>query len=448
MATSIRRECERRLGLLLGDSYANGTSNIAKLRDLYAETDEESETVIRVRRSLYAPGAGSKTGDPDSLDGMMTGLGDTGVIAQVKGALSNVAKLIGNITNDGLIDVLTIDLFGFSRGAAAARHAANDILSGSGGALGQALAANGIQWPERVSIRFIGLFDTVAGIVNIREGDYTASNDSNSPVKLYLDPTTISSVVQFTATDECRENFALNSLCHPDGTFPVNFREIELPGVHSDIGGGYHDNQTEHCSLSPTLTINGSDTAWPEQTPQWDNLETLKSVADAEGWIGPQNIPLPTGEHASIKIQKTVREHPAPDGRVDLDLKLHRQVLGGLSQVYLHCMHELAIRAGVPLNNIRTAKSAAAIPEELDLAHRLIREQIRQGRSQPVLPPIQNAFLKQRYVHRSDHYNLPEFLVGDTIWRSEIPFSNAIFLSPFRPTADRKRSIYSNKPET
>ena len=32
-----REECERRMGLLMGDSYANAATNVAKLRDLYME---------------------------------------------------------------------------------------------------------------------------------------------------------------------------------------------------------------------------------------------------------------------------------------------------------------------------------------------------------------------------------------------------------------------------
>lgn len=287
-------ECEHRLSLLLGDSYANGTSNIAKLWNLYPEAKNETESALTQSFPVYAPGAGSKTGANDSLKGMATGLGGTGIIAQTEKAFSDVALRASGIAGGGIIDDLTIDLFGFSRGAAAARHAANEIIKGSEGELGQAFAANGVPWPENVTVRFLGLFDTVAGIINIRDGDFAPSNDRNAPIDLYLDPATISTAVQLTAIDECRENFALNSICNPDGTLPNNFREIALPGVHSDIGGGYHDSQTERLLLHPTLNVNGSATTWPEQTPQWDNLSELKAEADVEGWVGPQSIPFQT----------------------------------------------------------------------------------------------------------------------------------------------------------
>jgi len=437
-------ECERRLVLLLGDSYANGTSNVAKLGDLYPDAVDETDTTITHRFPVYAPGAGSKTGAPDSLEGMATGLGETGVIEQVKKVFSEIARRTAELVSDGKIEELTVDLFGFSRGGAAARHAANDIASGSGGELGQAFTARNIQWPERVTIRFVGLFDTVAGIVNIQSGDLSPGNDRNAPVNLYLDPGIASTVVQFTATDECRENFALNSLCNPDGTLPGNFREIALPGAHSDIGGGYHDSQTEQLLLYPTLTIDGSNTAWPEQTIQWDNLATLKAAADAEGWVGPESLPLPSGGPASLEIHKTVREPPVPDGQVDLDLKLHREVGGGLSQVYLHCMYGLARSEGVPLKDISSSKSATKIPKELDLAHRILSEQVLKGSNQPKLPPVQTELLKQQYVHHSDHYNLLEYLVWDIMVRWE--FTLPAF-APFRPAPNRKRIVHANKPE-
>lgn len=440
-------ECEHRLSLLLGDSYANGTSNIAKLRDLYTETRDETETEINIRRRVYVPGAGSKTGERDSLEGMMTGLGETGVIAQVGRAFSEVAFRASEVANDNIVDVLIIDLFGFSRGAAAARHAANDIASGPNGKLAQAFSANGIPWPEQVTIRFLGLFDTVAGIVNIRNGDFTPSNNRNSPINLYLSPSTVANAVQFTAIDECRENFALNSLYHPDGTLPDNFREIALPGVHSDIGGGYHDSHTERLLLHPRLSIKGSAAAWPEQTMQWDNLATLKVAVETEGWIGPKSLPLPQGEPASLSVHKSVRELPEPYSRVDLELILLRQVRGELSQVYLHCMHSLAKQAGVPFGKMDPTDSATAIPTELDSIQGVLWEQIWHGSNQPKLPTSQNNLLKQRYIHHSDHYNPHEFIMFDTIVRSDTPFATATFLSPFRPTQNRKRIVYGNKPD-
>ncbi len=434
-------ECERRLALLMGASYANGTSNVAKLSDLYSETKFETDSAVIHRFPVYTPGAGSKTGAPDSLWGMATGLGETGVIEQVNSTFNDFAEQAAPRIGDGLIDELTVDLFGFSRGAAAGRHAANDVSIGAEGMLGKKLAKIGIKWPRSVKIRFIGLFDTVGGIVNISGGDLSAANSKNAPVNLYLAPNIAEAVVHFTAIDECRENFALNSLRASDGSLPDNFREFILPGAHSDIGGGYHETATEEVSLHSLLTIEGSATAWPEKTIQWDNLAALAKATKAAGWIGPQCLPLSNGEAASLEISKKFREHPAPDGRVDLDLKMKRKVLGELSHVYLHCMYDLAKQIGVPFEKMDPSEDSTLISDELNSVYKVIFEAITDGNPQPYLTAQQIALLKQRYIHHSDNFNLIEFLVGDTILRAEPP------LNPMRPAPNRQRIIHANHAE-
>ncbi|WP_168203189.1 T6SS phospholipase effector Tle1-like catalytic domain-containing protein [Marinobacter fonticola] len=434
-------ECERRLALLLGASYANAESNIAKLRDLYVERELESRDVTTRSFRVYVPGPGSKTGGSDSLAGMATGLGETGVIAQVKKAFSELAKLAADAAGGAAIDCLTLDLFGFSRGAAAARHAAFEIGRGSNGELGRSLAGYGIRWPSEVNIRFVGLFDTVAGIVNIAEGDFAAGNARNAPVNLYLDPVKVQTAVHLTALDERRANFALNSLQNPDGSLPTNFREIELPGAHSDIGGGYQDSQTEDLLLSPVLTLDDSRTEWPEQTLEWDNLATLKQVAESEGWIGDYSLNLPPGEPPIVEIQKAVDKHPTPYGRVDLSLRMKREVRGDYSRISLKLMHSLAETAGVPINAISTATFDDDLPKDLDPIYKKWFEEVSQGNDALEISAGDRALIKQRYTHRSDHYNLAEFLAWDTFIAIEVPFDS---LSPFRPAKDRKRIIHFN----
>lgn len=213
-------------------------------------------------------------------------MGETGVIEQVKRAFSDLADFIKVSINDETLASLTIDLFGFSRGAAAARHAANQIAEGPGGGLGQAMSKRGLELPAHTKIRFIGLFDTVAGIVNPLNGDFSPSNASNEPLDIRLDSGIAERVVQLAAANEKRANFALNSLRTPDGALPSNFTEFVLPGAHSDIGGGYQEDEVERVVLSPTLSIEGSDTKWPKQTMKWDNLASLQHQVSSEGWVG------------------------------------------------------------------------------------------------------------------------------------------------------------------
>src|SRR5690606_26153134 len=148
------------------------------------------------------------------------------------------------------IERLTLDIFGFSRGAAAARHFANEVLKGPTGTLGQALAAQGIPWPQQVEIRFVGLFDTVAAIVNPVNGDFSPHNAQNDPVNINLSPERIRHVVQLAARDEHRHHSSLHSLRSADGSLPANFREWALPGAQSVIGGGYLLLDTENLLIA------------------------------------------------------------------------------------------------------------------------------------------------------------------------------------------------------
>lgn len=427
-----RAECEQRMGLMLGDSYANAASNVAKLWDLYVEDEKEEEGTSTYRFSVYAPGAGTKTGEDDVLYSAATGLGEAGVMAQVDYAFSQLALSVKEVLQDlpadlldKPIDKLTLDLFGFSRGAAAARHVAHEISQGEIGLLAQTLADSGILWPKTVEIRFVGLFDSVAAIVNLAAGDVLAHNNRNHPVKLYLDPGKVGQAVHLTAAHEHRRNFALNSLRSRDGSMPANFREIALPGVHSDIGGGYGDSQREDVLVSLRLQVTRDRLSRPDQTLQWDNLEARRQQMEAAGWIGPYNLPVRQSEQlqawpkdqgpegpARLDIVTLRHEHPAPDGRVELVLRMLRQVRGEYSQVALRLMHRLATDSGVPLQDIDTKKTDNTLPEELIPILQQILEQVEQGSDAPSLATEYEHLLLQRYIHYSAHYNAIETLVA------------------------------------
>ncbi|MDL0431244.1 DUF2235 domain-containing protein [Marinobacter sp. TBZ242] len=422
-----REECEWRLSMLMGGSYANAVSNVAKLWDLYPENELESDGIITYRRTAYAPGAGTKTGDSDVLYGAATGMGEAGVIQQVKHAFAQLALRLREDLQGRAIDRLTLDLFGFSRGAAAARHAAHEINLGKSGLLAKILLENGILWPEHVEIRFVGVFDSVAAIVNPLAGDLLAHNDRNHPVKLYLDPGKVGQAVHLTAAHEHRKNFALNSIRNRDGSLPANFREITLPGAHSDIGGGYGDSQREEVLLSPMLQIPRNRMRWPERTSQWDNLEVQRQQVVSEGWVGPYNLPVQQSDQlqarpndlgsegpASLEIVTRSHEHPAPDGRIELVLRMLRQVRGDYSRVPLRLMHRLAVEQQVPLGKIDPTEETVSVPDELEPVLQQILGQIGQGSDSPSLVREHQELLLQRYIHYSAHYNgIETLLAGD-----------------------------------
>ncbi|MGO2134748.1 MAG: phospholipase effector Tle1 domain-containing protein [Marinobacter sp.] len=436
------KECQTKLRLMLGESYANGPTNVVKLFDLYQERNIPKGTDSTVILKAYEPGAGTKTGASDSLEGMATGLGDTGVPAQVQRIFSEIASQIMLAISRSPTYQLTIDLFGFSRGAAAARHAANEILKGQAGQLGQALAAQQVGWPQSISIRFLGLFDTVAGIVNLSTLDFSPGNNRNSPVQLYVDPNKIEHAAHLVAQHEKRANFALDSIKNTDGSLPSNFREITLPGAHSDIGGGYHDVQTEDVLLHPSLDIRGSSTRWPHQTMEWDNLKALEKQIKSEGWIGEYSLPLPNGSPPTLALEEKRSAHPSPDGKVTLSLRMTRQIKGEYSRIALRLMYLLAGNAGVPLKQIPVNKGLD-IPENLNPAYLHFRNEVTVNMNDcPELPSPLASVVKQRYTHHSDHYNLLEGLLFNQITKLEFPFDS---LAPFRSFSSRERTAYPNR---
>jgi uncharacterized protein (DUF2235 family) len=108
----------------------------------------------------------------------------------------------------------TIDIVGFSRGAALAMSFANEIAS---------------KMPEQ-KIRFVGLFDLVAQF-----GLPGRHINAGHVVSL---PKNVACCRHAMAMDESRGLFPLTRLCDRDGKHDDRLVELWFRGVHSDIGGG------------------------------------------------------------------------------------------------------------------------------------------------------------------------------------------------------------------
>ena len=105
--------------------------------------------------------------------------------------------------------------------------------------------------------------------------DNSPANHLNPGVNLYLPAGCARKVVQLTARDEMRWNFALNSVA-------PHHQEIALPGAHSDIGGGYLPIAQETLILSrpvsskvPVGTPVDRTHAWRETERQYEKWKAL-----------------------------------------------------------------------------------------------------------------------------------------------------------------------------
>lgn len=138
-----------------------------------------------------------------------------------------LAEKVAKTAKPKLINI-TLDVFGFSRGATQARVFCNWLM-----AMMEGERLCGV----RAQIRFLGIFDTVAsvGIPDSAGGDGHFAWAGPAALRV---PASVP-CVHYIAMHENRTSFPLDSLRGPDGSLPARHRQYALPGMHSDVGGGY-----------------------------------------------------------------------------------------------------------------------------------------------------------------------------------------------------------------
>jgi len=420
-------KCSSQLSQIMEGSYLNAETNVSKLENLYQRERGESETGEKVYRlSTYVSGVGTKSGKPDDGPSMGLGLGEQGILKKIDEGCGDLTVEIGDFVSDS-INELVLDVFGFSRGAATARHfVSREVHDTTGslygeykGALVRAFEREGIPWPEKVTVRFVGLFDTVAGIADLGNLDFSAHDVETGRINVNLRPGDAERVVQFAARDERRHNFSLNSLRGESGNLPDHFSEWVLPGAHSDIGGGYPDRFHERVEVRPPLVVRGKDRRNPEASFEFSRMLQERAFFKNEGWIGSLN-PL-----ASLEIEQE-RPPGLPGGDITLRLWLDREVRGEYSRIPLYLMHKLAVDAGVPFQSINPEVEGLSLPQELMTVARNLAAHVWHG-SDLLMTPESRALLKQRYIHHSDHY----LKLGP--------------IYPFKPAKYGKRAVHPNE---
>lgn len=388
-------------------SYSVAMSNIAQLTELYSSRPIASNhgDGLKVYWPIYVSGVGTSSGGRDSVwPGQSFGRGKTGVIAKVARAVEKLGARLESFSQHNpecLISALELDVFGFSRGAAAARHFVNEVIKKEKGFLEPVLNRRRIpldpcfSWRNgSIKVKVIGLFDTVAAVGSVRDMGNLRDAD-NDKVNLYLPPGCADQVLHLVARDEERRNFALNSVK------PHWPREIVLPGAHSDIGGGYHPQMLERVLITrPLWSVVGCDIPI-ESTSAWRQACRQMKAMDSTRWVDPED-PL-----ASLSI--TTKERPLRVGCNRLGGKsvmaavcLERQVFGHLSRVYLRVMHALACDEGVPFNPLPNSMDLMLLPELQVVAQKLVAY----ARGAPLaLDDHEEQMLRRRYIHQSAHWS-------------------------------------------
>ena len=144
--------------------------------------------------------------------------------------------------------VLAVKLYvyGFSRGAAEARTFVtwlSQLFDTPTGAEQPLQCLIGLP----VSVEFLGLLDTVASVGIAHAAPFFAGHmDWADDTQLIPDAQRFPGLVKccrhFVAGFEQRSCFPLDSIRNEDGQYPDNTYEVVYPGVHSDVGGGYPQN--------------------------------------------------------------------------------------------------------------------------------------------------------------------------------------------------------------
>ncbi|MEN3788677.1 DUF2235 domain-containing protein [Aeromonas veronii] len=354
----------------LNNSEKNDVTNIGKAHELYRRPTETELTV-----AVYVEGIGTAKGEDDATAGLGADKGQTSsasrveeacrtqIVAEIKEQLESILPTIE------CIHKVEFDVFGFSRGASAARQFVNRIDKKGDHPLVDAMAADpdiplktGFDWASRddVRIQFVGLFDTVVSSYLWGKRNVT------------LPPDCAERVVHIVAADEWRFHFDLTRITDDAaGTAIADcFTEVIIPGAHSDIGGGYYSRWSlrDPNAVSPLITENCVIATFNSDAMPHVNSTDTKAYRDAsayakmraeQGW-GKGVVSL--ASHLDTTQLGYLNVRPRALGPITgsqsgghrnicVDVVLHRVVEGEYSRIPLHMMVEAARDAGVPFKN-------------------------------------------------------------------------------------------------
>lgn len=331
-------------------SYANARSNVALLRELY-----KNQAAYWIRNAcgayerkfamIYKDGIGTIAHGSDSTVGQAFGMGDYGVEARVFEACLDVGRRINELSPGVEPLEIVLDVFGFSRGAAAARYFVNCFRQGYVDYRRRYVEQKRAYLPEgrRVRIRYVGIFDTVAAIG-------LGTNEMNGPVNVHVSAAQADRIMHLTAINEYRANFRLNH------NLPGGGSAMALPGAHSDVGGGYgqrgdfvkvysggtliaHSRQQAENLQATFQRSAGPDRA--ARQARWVDIGFLNPHEPSHGYIDVGRITT-RQQRSFVGPARTLYE-------VDVAGYIDRPwVQPGLSRIPLRIMYDDALRAGVP----------------------------------------------------------------------------------------------------
>ena len=427
------------------DSYTNDYSNVAKGFDAIDPSAENQE-------AEYIEGIGTEDLKGDTLfPGQAIGTGETGIKGKVtKGCIKGAAKL--GKYKQRKIDILRVNVYGFSRGAAAARHfvhmASNppEISYSQGSKVLQVFAPydlpnstliindeDGTKLPfilqygyfgaqlvkkelsiKKIVFNFVGLYDTVASYGVVHKND-TEDLGLNSISKAYF-------VLQLTADDEYRNNFRLTNI----NSTNLHGLQFTLPGVHSDIGGGYVEKKEETVILY-------------REEGSGEQCERFRKILIDEGWY-KDNV-------EEVWIERLSPHREAADARFLLMGK--RSPHNGYCKVPLNQMFHYSKQFGVKYKEIFIEKNHKIEGEPLTTIYNQLlvyMNACNQKRNDYIEGKISGNYIqdikKMSYLDFIKEEDLKKLRNGYLHWSVDYGgFVNGQNVSGVLPASKRKRTI-------
>lgn len=441
-ATILARNASEKMGIsgIGAGSYLGYYTNIHRLNELYERNFPPDGNYIQ--GGVYVEGIGTRAGEPDNPIGLGLGTAETGIVAKTDDAVAQLATAIdsalGLLKGKFVVDTLLFDIFGFSRGAAAARHFANRVQAEDQSiisAISTGMVKISFRGAPAGRNRFLGIMDTVAAVGTVMNGLNPHSANTGN-VNTRLRPGVAEKVFHITAQHECRYNFALNSIA------PA-WPELILPGAHSDIGGGYLPQLREDLFLTRPLVETLPNNQPGTQSHVYRQTMAQLGVLEHSPAIMPvirTNAITPDVWEDDFALPD---RYSQPQKRAFAALTLrHRTVLFDWSKVALRVMVDAAVEAGELFTDVDSIK-IHALPDELKPLSDLAREMgkaARQQRSVTGFTPDEVDIIARKYIHCSAHWNAVELkqsgeLQGGASASETIGFVN-------RPDENWIRTIY------
>ncbi len=442
-ATILARNASEKMGVsgVGAGSYLGYYTNIHWLNELYEITFPPESSYIQ--NTIYVEGIGTRAGEPDNPIGLGLGTAETGIIAKTDDAVAQlevgIKKALSRLNGKFVVDTLLFDIFGFSRGAAAARHFANRVQAEDRAIINAISAGIGkisYRGAPAGKTRFLGIMDTVAAVGTLTNGLNPHSADTGN-VDIRLRPGMAEKVFHITAQHECRYNFALNSIA------PA-WPELILPGAHSDIGGGYLPQLREDLFLTrplvETLPHNQPGTqshAYQQTMAQLHVLEHSPAIMPV---IRTNAITPDVWEDDFAPPDR----YSQPQKRAFAALTLrHRTVLFDWSKVVLRIMVDAAVEAGALFADL-DENQRHALPDELKSLSDRAREMgraVRQHRSVTGFTTEDIDVIARKYIHCSAHWNAVELKQSGTLQGGTSASETVGFVN--RPDENWIRTIYN-----